>query len=70
MEGKMFPERDPEVEVRKLREYREMCSRRDTQMLMYSWRAIARSHRSLDKEVYRLEKGELHVSEGRRRLSE
>jgi hypothetical protein len=66
----MFPERDPEVEIRKLREYREMSSRRDAQTLMSSWRAIVRSHRSLDKEVYALENGELHASQDKRRPTE
>jgi hypothetical protein len=31
---------------------------------MSSWRAIERSHRPLDRKVYKLERGELHVIEG------
>ena len=59
-EGRLFRENDPEVEVRKLREYRDTRTRQDTQLLVNSWRAIARSHRLLDRPVYKAPpKGEL-----------
>jgi hypothetical protein len=57
----MLFERDLEVEVRALREARASRTRQDTQALMNSWRAIARSHRLLDREFYRPCNGELVV---------
>jgi len=64
MEGQMFHERYPEVEIRQFREYRPARSRQDTQILMNSWQAIARSHRLLDRDVYRPKDGELHFASG------
>jgi len=60
----MIHERDPEVEFRKVREYRAARSRQDTQTLMNSWQAIARSHRLLDRAIYRPKDGELHFGRG------
>jgi hypothetical protein len=61
MEGLMVPERDLEVEIRRIRENRETSTQQDTKVLVSAWRAIARSHRLLDKDVYRLGSGELTV---------
>jgi hypothetical protein len=44
---------------------REECRQEDARMLMESWRAIARSHRLLDCEIFRLEEGGLHIVKDR-----
>src|SRR5262245_65749755 len=55
----MLGERDPDVELRALRQARDTRNRHDTQTLMNAWRAIARSHRLLDREIYSPCDGEL-----------
>jgi hypothetical protein len=57
----MLFERDSEVEARASRQGRETRSEQDTRMLLASWRAIARSHRLLDREFFGPRDGELVV---------
>jgi hypothetical protein len=45
-------------------EYRPTRTRQDTQILMNSWRAIARSHRLLGRDIYRPKDGELRFASG------
>ena len=54
-------ERDFEVALRAVREARTTRSQDDTQTLMGSWRAIARSHRRLSFGFYKLGDGEFVV---------
>jgi hypothetical protein len=63
----MLSERDVEQIIRRVREQREDSKRQDTLILMNSWRAIARSHRALDRSIYVPKDGELHVVKDRAR---
>jgi hypothetical protein len=54
-------ERDSEMRTFEVRQNRQANTRQDSQLLMSSWRAIARSHRLLDQGIYRLQGGELHA---------
>jgi len=54
---------DAEVELRTVSERRRVRNQQDTTLLVNSWRAIALSHRLLDREIFRLASGELHIVE-------
>jgi hypothetical protein len=49
----MLIERDPEIQRLEIQRSRQENTRQDRQLLMNSWRALARSHRLLDRPFYR-----------------